>query len=68
MKSFVVCALLCISSVLVPYPAAAQSIQPDQAVQYIDSNVTIEGQVSQVSQSGSGTIFINFGGTYVSVA
>lgn len=42
----------------------AESISPQEASHYVGSAVTVEGVVSQVSTSGGGTTFINFGGRY----
>ncbi|MBM2294366.1 nucleotide-binding protein [Sulfitobacter pseudonitzschiae] len=44
--------------------AQAQIISPQEATDYIESNVTVEGVVSQVSTSNNGTTFINFGGRF----
>jgi DNA/RNA endonuclease YhcR with UshA esterase domain len=52
---------------MVAHPAFSQAVSPDEAGQYISTNITVKGLVSQVSQSRSGTIFINFGGEYPNV-
>lgn len=44
--------------------AAAENIAPQDAARHIGSSMTIEGVVSQVSVSGGGTTFINFGGKF----
>ena len=53
------CIGLCLSA-----PAYADTISPAQAVDYIGQEVLVEGVVSQVSVSGKGTTFLNFGGLY----
>ena len=42
----------------------AETITPLEASHYAGSAITVEGVVSQVSTSGGGTTFINFGGRY----
>lgn len=44
--------------------AQAQTITPEEAANHIGSQLNVEGVVSQVSTTGSGTTFINFGGRY----
>ncbi|TGD61990.1 nucleotide-binding protein [Tabrizicola sp. WMC-M-20] len=44
--------------------AFAQTISPQDAAQHIGASMTVEGVVAQVSVSGGGTTFINFGGRY----
>ena len=45
-------------------PAIAETINPQEASSYVGSAEVVEGVVSQVSTSGGGTTFINFGGRY----
>ena len=42
----------------------AETISPQEASHYAGSAITVEGVVSQVSTSGGGTTFINFGGRF----
>jgi len=42
----------------------AEIISPQEASHYVGGAMTVEGVVSQVSTSGGGTTFINFGGRY----
>lgn len=42
----------------------AETISPQEASNYVGSAITVKGLVSQVSTSGGGTTFINFGGRY----
>lgn len=51
-------------SVLTTSFAAAETISPQDAAQHVGSSMTVEGVVSQVSVSGGGTTFINFGGRF----
>lgn len=44
--------------------AHAETITPREASSHIGSTVTVEGVVSQVSITNSGTTFINYGGRY----
>jgi DNA/RNA endonuclease YhcR with UshA esterase domain len=44
--------------------AQSESITPQQASKYVGRTVTVEGVVSQVSTTGGGSTFINFGGRY----
>lgn len=44
--------------------ASADTIPPEEAVRHVGEHVTVEGRVSQVSVSGGGTTFINFGGRF----
>lgn len=44
--------------------AYAETISPQDAPEYVGSSVTVEGVVSQVATTSSGTIFINFGGRF----
>ncbi|WP_170790266.1 single stranded DNA-binding domain-containing protein [Ruegeria lacuscaerulensis] len=45
-------------------PAGAGEISPREAIQHLGDSATVVGVVSQVSNSGKGTTFINFGGRY----
>ena len=42
----------------------ADVISPSDAAQHIGEMHTVEGVVAQVSISGKGTVFLNFGGSY----
>lgn len=42
----------------------AETISPQEASHYVGSAMTVEGVVSQVSTSSSGTTFVNFGGRF----
>ncbi len=42
----------------------ADVISPSDAAQHIGETHTVEGVVAQVSISGKGTVFLNFGGSY----
>lgn len=53
------CIGVCLSA-----PAYSDTISPAQAVEYAGQEVVLEGVVSQVSVSGKGTTFLNFGGVY----
>ena len=55
-------------SLLFAASAIAESISPQEAAQNVGVHATVEGVVSQVSFSQSGTTFINFGGRYGFVA
>ncbi|CUH45429.1 hypothetical protein RUM4293_04343 [Ruegeria atlantica] len=44
--------------------AFAGEISPREAVNHVGERTTVVGVVSQVSNSGKGTTFINFGGRY----
>ena len=44
--------------------AIAEPITPQKASDHIGSPEIVEGVVSQISTSGGGTTFINFGGRY----
>ena len=44
--------------------ASAETISPQDAGQHLGEPMTVEGIVSQVSISGGGTTFINFGGRF----
>ena len=45
-------------------PAMAETITPQEAYDHVGGTEIVEGVVSQVSTSGGGTTFINFGGRY----
>jgi DNA/RNA endonuclease YhcR with UshA esterase domain len=45
-------------------PALAETIAPADARKHVDQTVTVEGQVSDVHTTGSGTIFLDIGGRY----
>lgn len=51
-------------ALLLAFPGQAETITPNDAAHHIGSVMTVEGVVSQVSTSGGGTTFINFGGRY----
>lgn len=51
-------------AVFLSAPAYADTISPAQAIDYAGQDVVVEGVVSQVSVSGKGTTFLNFGGLY----
>jgi len=51
-------------ALLLAISAQAETILPKEASNYVGSVVTVEGVVSQVSTSRSGTTFINFGGRF----
>lgn len=51
-------------SLVLTMSAQADTITPIEASEHIGSLMTVEGVVSQVSISGGGTTFINFGGQY----
>ena len=44
--------------------AHAETISPQEASHHVGATMTVEGEVSQVSTSGGGTTFINFGGRF----
>lgn len=44
--------------------ASADTIAPREATEYVGTYSTVEGVVSQVSRSRSGTTFVNFGGRF----
>lgn len=44
--------------------AQAETVSPRDASYYVGTTLTVEGVVSQVTQTNSGTTFINFGGRY----
>ena len=44
--------------------AYAETISPQVASEHVGSYATVEGVVSQVTTTGSGTTFINFGGRF----
>jgi hypothetical protein len=51
-------------SLLLAISAQAESITPQEAYHHAGDMMTVEGVVSQVSTSGGGATFINFGGRY----
>ncbi|SLN37657.1 nucleotide-binding protein [Ruegeria meonggei] len=57
----------CVSVVLtlaLAVAAYADEITPREAINHIGKRASVVGVVSQVSNSGKGTTFINFGGRY----
>jgi DNA/RNA endonuclease YhcR with UshA esterase domain len=42
----------------------AETISPKEAAHHVGAEMTVEGVVSQVSTTDSGTTFINFGGRF----
>ncbi len=56
-------AVICTSLLLTTF-AQGETISPKDAAQYVGSTLTVEGKVSQVSVTNSGTTFINFGGQF----
>tara|TARA_R100000750_G_scaffold54051_1_gene39645 strand:- start:51 stop:293 length:243 start_codon:yes stop_codon:yes gene_type:complete len=62
MRIFVKLLLAATLSVLFAVSAYAETNSPNEADYYVGSSVTVEGVVSQVSVTRSGTTFINFGG------
>ncbi|AZQ68675.1 nucleotide-binding protein [Silicimonas algicola] len=51
-------------ALMVATSAHAENVRPKDAGHYVGVHSTIEGEVSQVSRSGGGTTFINFGGRF----
>lgn len=51
-------------ALLLATSAQAEIISPQEASHYVRSAMTVECVVSQLSTSGGGTTFINFGGRY----
>ena len=51
-------------ALLLAAPVHAETVTPRDAAHFVGHSMTVEGVVSQVSRSGGGTTFINFGGRY----
>ena len=50
--------------ILLATAAWSETISPPEAAYHVGEQVTVAGVVSQVSVSGKGTIFVNFGGRF----